>query len=337
LLAEISEYEVTASVERNFQRFLDAFDTGVRTGQVTETGIWVSGFYGSGKSSFTKYLGFALDPNRRVGGRAFLDLLAERIGAVPAAQHLRTLASQEPVAVVMLDLGAEQLVSSTVTAITTVLYWKVLQQAGYSKEEKLAQLEFRLDKDGRLDEFRRAYSEQFGRAWEDVHNNPLVGVAHADQLVPRFYPQEYAKAGDFRSLRFSMVESVRDLAATMLDLIRRKTGYQNVLFLVDEAGQYVAPRGELILNLDGLARNLKELGQGRAWLVATGQQTLSEIVERAAYVPPSASFKTCSSTRLRPCRWARPCWPISQSAALPASTVFTTHCAPTSPKSFPMR
>src|SRR5712692_8709378 len=71
LLAEVEEYEVTENVERNFERFLDHFGQGVRTGQVTETGIWVSGFYGSGKSSFTKYLGFALDPNRRVNGRPF--------------------------------------------------------------------------------------------------------------------------------------------------------------------------------------------------------------------------------------------------------------------------
>src|SRR5438876_9534694 len=69
----------------------------------------------------------------------------------------------------------------------------------------------------------------------------------------------------------------------MIELVRRRTGRQNVLFLVDEAGQYVAPRGELILNLDGLVRNLKELGQGRVWIAATGQQTLAEIVEQSAY------------------------------------------------------
>src|ERR1051326_4342263 len=79
LRSEVEEYEVTDSVERNFRRFLDVFGDGVRSGQVAETGIWVSGFYGSGKSSFTKYLGFALNPARIVEGRAFIDLLTERI------------------------------------------------------------------------------------------------------------------------------------------------------------------------------------------------------------------------------------------------------------------
>lgn len=94
LSAEVEEYEVTDNVERNFRRFLEVFGTGVRTGQVTETGIWVSGFDGSGKSSFTKYLGFALDPDREVGDRPFLDLLTERINAVDVRQELRTLAAQ---------------------------------------------------------------------------------------------------------------------------------------------------------------------------------------------------------------------------------------------------
>lgn len=274
---------MTATVEQNFRRFLDVFGAGLRGGQVTETGIWVSGFYGSGKNSFTKYLGFALDPRRTVNGRPFLDLLTERINAPDVVQELRTLARREPTAVIMLDLGAEQLVSSATATVSTVLHWKVLQWAGYSKEQKLAQLEFQLDRDGRLEEFRAAYRAKYGDDWEAVHDNPLVGVPRADQLAPSFYPHEFPNPGDFRALRFSMADDVRKLASDMLDLVRRKSGYRNVLFLVDEAGQYVAPHGELILNLDGLARNLKELGQGRAWLVATGQQTLTEIVERAIY------------------------------------------------------
>ena len=71
LLAEIEEYEVTDNVERCFRKFLDTFGDGVRSGHVTEIGVWVAGFYGSGKSSFTKYLGFSLDRGRlsRAAGR----------------------------------------------------------------------------------------------------------------------------------------------------------------------------------------------------------------------------------------------------------------------------
>ena len=72
LAAEIEEYEATDNVEACFRKFLETYQTGVRTGQVTEVGIWVAGFYGSGKSSFTKYLGFALDPDRVVRGQPWI-------------------------------------------------------------------------------------------------------------------------------------------------------------------------------------------------------------------------------------------------------------------------
>jgi hypothetical protein len=283
LRAEVEEYEVTENVERNFERFLDHFGQGVRTGQVTETGIWVSGFYGSGKSSFTKYLGFALDPTRQVKGRPFLELLLERINSPMVRSELRTLATQEPAAVIMLDLGSEQLAESASDSVSTVLYWKVLQWAGFSKEKKLAELELKLEADARLEEFKAAHQAQFHEAWEVVHDDPLVGVPRADQLVTHFYPKEYPQPGIFNKLRFSLALDMRDQVREMMDIIHRRSGHRNVLFLIDEAGQYVAPRRELILNLDGLARNIKELGRGRAWILATGQQTLSEIVDGAVY------------------------------------------------------
>ena len=105
LAREIAEYEVTDNIESCFRKFLDVFGEGVRGGQVTEVGIWVSGFYGSGKSSFTKYLGASLDPSRTVQGKPFLDLLCERFprNEIPAA--LRTVSKKYPTAVVLLDLG----------------------------------------------------------------------------------------------------------------------------------------------------------------------------------------------------------------------------------------
>ena len=283
LAREIDEYEVTENVESCFRKFLDNFGAGVRTGDVTQVGIWVSGFYGSGKSSFTKYLGFALDPNRTVEGRPFLDLLCDRLRTAEIKSELKTLVKNEPTAVVMLDLGAQQLAATATATVTSVLYWKVLQWAGFSKEKKIAELEFKLDEQGRYDEFQAAYRDRFpGKGeWLDIHNDPLIGVARADQLVPDFLDD--FKPGEFRAHRFEMAESTRDQAGRMIALARRASGYENVLFLIDEAGQYVAPRGELILNLDGLARNLKELGKGRVWIAATGQQTLAEIVEQAAY------------------------------------------------------
>ncbi len=282
LAAEIEEYEATDNVESNFRKFLETFQIGSQRGQVTEVGIWVSGFYGSGKSSFTKYLGFALDPSRKVRGQPFLELLRDRLRTKELQALLTSTAKNHPTAVVMLDLATEQH-DNTNTPVSNILYWKVLRQAGYSRERKLAQLELLLQEKGLYNAFCQAYEAQFGNKWDAIHHDPILGVLRASQILPTMLPQDFPEPKSFQSLRFELNQNARDLAQTMIDVVfKQHPGTQNILFLVDEAGQYVAPNGQLILNLDGLARNLKELGNGRVWIVATGQQTLSEIVEKAA-------------------------------------------------------
>ena len=122
LATEIEEYEITDNVEAAFRKFLDVFSDAVRGGRVTEVGIGVSGFYGSGKSSFTKYLGFALDPDRSVHGKFFLDLLCDRFQRAEVPAALRTVSRRSPSAVIPLDLGAEQLAESVTAPVATVLY-----------------------------------------------------------------------------------------------------------------------------------------------------------------------------------------------------------------------
>lgn len=283
LLQEVNEYEITDNIESCFRKFIDVFSEGISGGQVAEIGIWVSGFYGSGKSSFTKYLGAAINPSTKVNGVPFLELLCDRFPKNEIPASLRTMAKKQPAAVILLDLGSEQLAESAAAPVSTVLYWKVLQWAGYSKEKKTAQLEFTLDRRGLYDEFKVKYREKHESDWESIHNDPLICVARASEIIPEILPEDFPTSASYRGLRFEEARGVRDLASEIIDLCRRKTGYENILLLIDEAGQYVAPRGELILNLDGLARSLKELGKGKVWIAATGQQTLSEIVEKAAH------------------------------------------------------
>lgn len=283
LLAEIDEYEATENVENCFRKLLDNYRAGVEGTQVSEIGVWVSGFYGSGKSSFTKYFGLALKGEYKVGGRNFVDLLTDRLQATDVQAELRTVAKRQPAAIIFLDLGAEQLAENASSPVSEVLYWKVLHQAGYSKDKKLAQLELTLDRQGKMNAFKQKFRERWKQDWLEIHNDPLIGTARAAQAVPEVLPKEFPTPESFSRLRFELGENLRDRAQEMIDLIRNQFGTQNIVFMIDEAGQYVAPRTELMLNLDGLVRNLKELGRGKVWMVCTGQQTLTEISQKAQY------------------------------------------------------
>ena len=72
----------------------------------------------------------------------------------------------------------------------------------------------------------------------------------------------------------------------MLDIIRDATGKNHIIFIIDEVGQYIGARQNLILNLDGLAKNLKQIGKGKVWIVSTAQQTLTEDDPRTALNSP---------------------------------------------------
>lgn len=281
LRQEVREYVATASIEKNFERLLDLLDEGMSGGQ-REIGVWVSGFYGSGKSSFTKYLGFAFESDRKIDGNSFLKCLQDRFEGVTTRQRLATVAGKHEVAVIMLDLASEMLAGATMADVSTVLNAKVMQWAGYSRDQKVAYFEFLLEKDGRLDEFKERVSALAkGESWDRIKNQPLITKAVASRLASEFYPEYWPDAKAFNDIKIEELIKEDDRVRNMLDLITRKTGRSKVIFILDEVGQYIAARDDLILNLDGLAKNLKAIGKGHVWIISTAQQTLTEDDPRA--------------------------------------------------------
>ncbi|WP_042775876.1 BREX system P-loop protein BrxC [Sinorhizobium fredii] len=283
LKAEISEYVVTDSIEEQFRKLLDRMQLAMEAGGENEVGVWVSGFYGSGKSSFTKYLGLAFDDTRTVDGTPFITLLQNRLNKAQTKALLTTVAKRFPAAVVMLDLASEMLAGATMEDVTTVLYFKVLKWAGYSDNLVIADFERRVERDGRRQELDKRISEQFpGKSWADVHNSPLVLSALMPKIAHEFLPDLFPDERSFNAETKGWLKSQDQQIQEMIDIVRAKSGKENIIFIVDEVGQYVASRENLILNLDGLAKNLKRLGDGKVWIISTAQQTLTEDDPRAA-------------------------------------------------------
>src|SRR5258708_29420483 len=122
----------------------------------------------------------------------------------------------------------------------------------------------------------RGEAELDGRAWKEVHNQALVANPISARLASEFYPRLFPKPEDFQNISLHVSKSEITRTTEMVDLIRRKSGKTNIIFIIDEVGQYVSAKPNLILNLDGLAKNLKQIGGGRVWIFATAQQTLTQ-------------------------------------------------------------
>lgn len=287
LKAEISEYVVTESIEEQFEKLLSKMQAAMEAGGQNEVGVWVSGFYGSGKSSFTKYLGLAFDDNIKIDGMPFIQHLQDRLKKSTTKALLTSVAKRFPAAVLMLDLASEQVAGATMEEVSTVLYYKVLQWAGYSRNLKIAAFERKVKREGRYEEFLKTFSDLAdGESWEDWRNDEHVVDSLVPEVAHKMYPQFFKTPTSFSTEASDIIRFENDRVEEMIEIAREASGKEHIIFIIDEVGQYVGSRQNLILNLDGLAKNLKNIGDGKVWVIGTAQQTLTEDDPKASLNSP---------------------------------------------------
>ena len=273
---EVSEYVVTEKLKDNFDKILDALHDGMEDGS-SEIGIWVSGFYGSGKSSFAKYLAYGLQKDFTVDGQLFLDRLSNRINSGPTTQVFKKIVSSYDPAVILLDCATEQIKGGALPPILELLIAKVNQVAGYSTDSQLANLEQMLQKDGKLDAFVSKIKKEHDKDWDDIKiNDQLRAKGIASNLASELYPEIWKDSRAFKTTRVDDMRTDKQKIEELLATVRQITGKENIIFVVDEVGQYISAKDSLILSMQGTLENLKDIGGGKAWLLATAQQTLTE-------------------------------------------------------------
>jgi hypothetical protein len=244
---------------------------------------WISGFYGSGKSSFAKLLGLALDHRTLLDGRTLEDAFLARDQS-PLSPELREawaalVKDIEPVAVVF-DIGSS---ARDQEHIHAVVVRELQRRLGYcDKSEDVAEFELALERDGEYEAFLHQAQKTLGAPW-DVMKSKNQADDHFSHVLHDMRPDRYpvptewldTHAGKRRGRGLSVQEAV-DLIEAMLDI---RAEAKTLFLVVDEVSQYVHDSQDRMLKLQSFVSALGQRLKGRVWLLVTGQQKLDEAAE----------------------------------------------------------
>ncbi len=274
---EIDEYVATDRIRERFEELADVYQDTIRNPSESTT-IWVSGFFGSGKSSFAKMLGYALS-NPMIGGRPAAARLNERIGSKKLEALLNTAHAQAPAIAVFLDLSTGRDVLREGESVVLPVYRTLLDRLGYSRNALLAELEFVLEGDGDLSAFEAAFAEVTGGKHWTARRNVGLARNEASHALHLLRPNTYPQADSWAKSATEPEANHNWFADRALELLRRRGGgARRLVFVVDEVGQYVARSIHRMLDLQGLAEACQKK-RGPLWLVVTSQEKLDDVVD----------------------------------------------------------
>ena len=279
ILTEVEEYIPTDHIEAELTEVLDKFQETILNPSET-VNIWVSGFFGSGKSSFAKVLGYLI-ANPEIGGKRLADRFFELNEIPRARQLLSTIHSQIEAEAVLLDLATSPNVLREGEAVVLPVYRTLLESLGYSRDVTLAELEYALEGPEEtigLEQFVETYESVHGRSWND-DRNIITAKNRASRALHELDPDTYPSADSWSNAAGAPEINANWFAVRALEMLaRRRPGTKRLVFIVDEAGQYVARSADRMLGLQGLAEACQKK-KGALWLLATSQEKLTDVVD----------------------------------------------------------
>jgi len=274
---EIDEYVVTNAIGRHYEEILDLY---AQTPNKPHEGvaIWVSGFFGSGKSSFAKMLGLAIE-NRAIAGVP----AGERFAARTSNKNkvlLNQIAEKIPTHAVIFDVSTDRGIRSGNQTLTEIMYRLFLESLGYPKDLDLAELEIGLESDGDLDRFKAAFeSITNGKKWDERKGVVAFALSEASAAMRTIRADIFEDNDSWADKHVGKADiSAKKLAQRVAELSAKRKPGHSVIFVIDEVGQFVARDVQKMLDLQGIVQQLGIYGRGKHWLAVTSQEQLGELV-----------------------------------------------------------
>jgi len=270
---EIENYIVTNRISKYLSDFISLYKSNIK-----ETGIWLSGFYGSGKSYFGKMLGYLLE-NRIVNGTPFQERFIQRLRGLPnknlLENEIRGLSSFETI-VVFLDIAKQ----STKNGFAWTLFKNFLISLGFL-DDVFGYIEYGLFLNGEYKDFLSTVKKLFDENWRDIRKNPLnVSKTIKRALTSSIYTEEeYKETKKYLDERIASYDAskFKDEISHYLE----KNPDKRIVFIVDEVSEAISQNKIDLLELEGVSEALSAIPQDKVWTIAIAQEKLEDVIQNA--------------------------------------------------------
>lgn len=284
---ELEEYVVTKELQKHFASFFDAYQKGIN-GYTDNMGVWIDGFFGSGKSHFLKILSYLLK-NEDIAGKPAIDYFEDdnKIDD-PFVMSQISAATKVPTDVILFNIDSKASSNSgkDKNAILHVFLNVFNEMQGYSTVDPyIADLERELDEAGQFEVFKEKFQELTkanGRemTWaKGVNQYKFQKGTIKKALVEIGYMDEENAKGYMDGLSMPYQITIEQFAKRVSDYVAKKGDNRHVVFLVDEVGQFIGSDVNRMLNLQTIVEELGAQVKGKAWVIVTSQQAIDKVID----------------------------------------------------------
>ena len=292
LKQEVKEYVITRDIRKHMITFFNNYAESFRE-PTADVGVWISGFFGSGKSHFLKMLSYLLE-NKEVDGKKVEDYFREKFDDEATFMQIASAIRGET-DTILFNIDIEGSINKDKTAVLRVFAKMFYNYLGfYGENLKCAKMEQFIDKKGKTEEFRRVFEEKNGSPWVESRDAfAFFEDDVVDTLVEVLGMSETAAHNWFDGTE-TVETSIAQLVSEMKEYVDAKPKNFRLLFMIDEVGQYVGDSIDLLMNLQSLVEKIGSECNGKIWVVCTGQEAIDEIIKtrQDQFSRIQARFKT---------------------------------------------
>ena len=293
LIQELNEYVITKELKKHFISFFNNYGDAFNE-KTADIGVWISGFFGSGKSHFLKILSYILE-NKEVDGVKTVERFRSKFEDDPATFMLIDRATKGETDTILFNIDIEGSINKDATAVLRVFAKMFYNYLGfYGEDLKVAKLEQFIEKQGKTEQFRKVFEEKNGESWLSTRD---AFAFFEDDIVATLEEvlgmSEEASRNWFNGTE-TVEMSIAQLVSEIKEYVNSKPENFRLLFMIDEVGQYIGSNTDHLINLQSLVEKIGSECEGKVWVVCTGQEALDEIIKTCQdeFSRIQARFKT---------------------------------------------